>query len=42
MNSQSKVSPPFEGGVAVIFDYHLFTMLNFTAGVVDSTSAFLH
>jgi hypothetical protein len=31
----------FEGGVAVMIDYHSFTTLYFTAGVVGSSDSFL-
>jgi hypothetical protein len=30
-----KVSPPFEGGVAGMIDYLIFTKVYFPAGVVD-------
>jgi hypothetical protein len=30
----------FEGGVVVMIDNHLFTMFDFTAGVVGSTDSF--
>jgi hypothetical protein len=32
----NKVSPPFEGGVAGMIDYHIYTVFYFPAGVVDS------
>jgi hypothetical protein len=31
-----KVSPPFEGGVVGMIDYHIFTVFYFPTGVVDS------
>jgi hypothetical protein len=31
-----KVSPPFEGGVVGKIDYHIYTVLYFPTGVVDS------
>jgi hypothetical protein len=36
----TKISPPFEGGVAGSTDYLTFTMLYFPAGVVDSLISF--
>jgi hypothetical protein len=32
----NKVSPPFEGGVVGITDYHIFTVFYLPTGVVDS------
>jgi hypothetical protein len=32
----NKVSPPFEGGVVGMIDYHLYTVFYFPTGVVDS------
>jgi hypothetical protein len=31
-----KVSPPFEGGVVGMIDYHIYTVFYFPTGVVDS------
>jgi hypothetical protein len=31
----NKVSPPFEGGVVGIIDYHIYTGFYFPTGVVD-------
>jgi hypothetical protein len=31
----NKVSPPFEGGVVGIIDYHIYTVFYFPTGVVD-------
>jgi hypothetical protein len=30
-----KVSPPFEGGVVGMIDYHTYTVFHFPTGVVD-------
>jgi hypothetical protein len=30
-----KVSPPFEGGVVGMIDYHIFTVFYLSTGVVD-------
>jgi hypothetical protein len=32
----NKISPPFEGGVVGMIDYHIFTVFSFPTGVVDS------
>jgi hypothetical protein len=38
-----KVSPPFEGGVVGMIDYHIYTIFSFPTGVVDSLiSSYLH
>jgi hypothetical protein len=35
-----KVSPPFEGGVVGIIDYHTFTVFTLPTGVVDCLRKF--
>jgi hypothetical protein len=34
-----KVSPPFEGGVVGMIDYHIYTVFYLPTGVVDSNSS---